>query len=46
MKKNKEIWTCRKCGEFDSKADLVKCPVCKSRKVFFIKQKEIENASL
>jgi len=37
MKKNKELWKCYKCGEFETKADFPKCPKCKSRTCYFIK---------
>lgn len=38
MNNKTEIWECRLgCGEFKTKAQLRKCPKCKTRKVWFIK---------
>jgi Zn finger protein HypA/HybF involved in hydrogenase expression len=43
MNKEISIWKCKEHGEFETKTKNVpKCPVCKSAKLTFIRNKEIK----
>ncbi|KKN67018.1 hypothetical protein LCGC14_0465720 [marine sediment metagenome] len=45
MKKNKELWRCwrESHGEFETKADQPKCPICKTISCYFIRELDAQD---